>query len=263
MPDNLYTQNSELWKSISHIDYFTQFVKAWIPFNAWYKNYYPQLKTDREAINEIKTNSNNFRDKLQSLISGSNNDSDSLTMKNHLSNLHYELERHYVKNQNRRITFTSIVIGQNSKTHEELTRNTWKYEATRNQNNYKAIEVKITDKYNKQKLLINQTNGHNIEEIKVNVQYQALKINQKKNLDYCYCEIDPKKPINLVATGEDSIKLGNYNFINDVDTICKGVIIILYLLRNSLFHGEIVPDRNTAKIYECAYNILHRLVVDL
>lgn len=51
---SLYTENSEKWKSLASIDYFTQFVKAWIPFNAWYKNYYPTIKTDREAINEIQ-----------------------------------------------------------------------------------------------------------------------------------------------------------------------------------------------------------------
>jgi len=55
---SLYTENSEKWKSLASIDYFTQFVKAWIPFNAWYKNYYPNLRTDREAINEIKAHPN-------------------------------------------------------------------------------------------------------------------------------------------------------------------------------------------------------------
>ncbi|MGD1922252.1 MAG: hypothetical protein ACFCAD_27165 [Pleurocapsa sp.] len=47
---SLYTENSEKWKALASIDYFIHFVKAWIPFNAWYKNYYPDLKTDPKAI---------------------------------------------------------------------------------------------------------------------------------------------------------------------------------------------------------------------
>lgn len=46
----MYTDNIEKWKSLSDIDYFTYFVKSWISFNAWYKNSYPNLKTDREAL---------------------------------------------------------------------------------------------------------------------------------------------------------------------------------------------------------------------
>ncbi|HBD94964.1 MAG TPA: hypothetical protein DC057_12410 [Spirochaetia bacterium] len=263
MPDNLYTQNSELWKSISHIDYFTQFVKAWIPFNAWYKNYFPQLKTDKEAIDTIKSTNNNFRDKLLSLISGSSMNADVLGMKGYISNLHYELERHYINNQGRRITFTNIVIEMNTKLHEELLKNSWKYEATRDRGNYKQIEIKITDRHSRQKLLINQVNGYDIDEIKRNQQYLSLQNNQQKNIEYCYSEINPYKPINLLTSGTETIQLGNYHFINDSMQICKAVITILYLMRNSLFHGEIIPDKNTSIVYEQAYNILHRLIIDL
>ena len=71
---SLYTENSEKWKSLASIDYFTQFIKAWIPFNAWYKNYYPELGTDRKAINEIKTHPNKFRNRLISLLKDQGNE---------------------------------------------------------------------------------------------------------------------------------------------------------------------------------------------
>ena len=68
MSTSLYTENSEKWKNLASIDYFTHFIKAWIPFNAWYKNFYPDLTTDRKAIDEIKSTSNKFRNKLVSLL---------------------------------------------------------------------------------------------------------------------------------------------------------------------------------------------------
>ena len=54
--------------------------------------------------------------------------------------------------------------------------------------------------------------------------------------------------------------MGNINFINDSDKLCKGLIEILYKLRNVLFHGEIIPDSDTNKVYEPAYHILYMLI---
>ena len=45
-----YTENADKWKSLADIDYFTHFVKAWIPFNAWYKTYYPTLSTNHRFL---------------------------------------------------------------------------------------------------------------------------------------------------------------------------------------------------------------------
>jgi len=52
----------------------------------------------------------------------------------------------------------------------------------------------------------------------------------------------------------------NLYFINDSEQLCKGIIEILYKLRNTLFHGEIVPDSDTNKVYEPAYQILYTLI---
>ena len=54
--------------------------------------------------------------------------------------------------------------------------------------------------------------------------------------------------------------MGNIHFINDQEKLCKGIIEILYKLRNVLFHGEIIPDFDTNKVYEPAYHILYTLI---
>lgn len=258
---NIYIENAEKWRILADIDYITQFVKAWISFNAWYKNNFPSLKTDRAAIEEIKNGNNKFKDRLESLLNG--DDNDSKTMKNAISNLHYQLERHYVNNGDQRISFENVIIDPNSKNNEIITRNTWRYEVTRDQNNNKLIELKITDRHGKVKLLIQQTNGFNLDELKNDSRYLKLTRNQRGNLEYCYNEINPKKPICLISRDKDHINIGSYDFINDLDKLCKGIITVLYLLRNSLFHGQIIPDKETNKVYESAYRILHKLIEEL
>lgn len=265
MPNtNQYTENAEKWRVLADIDYFTQFVKAWIAFNAWYKNYYPDLKSDREAIRAIKTGNNRFKDKLESLLNG--DDNDSKLIKNEIYNLHYQLERHQVKNKEYRISFEDIIIETNPKNHETFQKNTLTYEVKRNSNNHKVIELKITDRNGNNKLLLKQNNGYDLAELENGDQYQSLNPTQKENLKCCYEEINPYKSISLLiheVDYMDYIQIGSYRFINDIDKICKGVITVLYLLRNSLFHGQIIPDKETNKVYEPAYHILHTLVEEL
>lgn len=259
---NIYIENAEKWRVLADLDYITQFIKAWIAVNAWYKNNFPSLNTDREAIDEIKNGSNRFKDKLESLLNG--NDNDSKLMKSYISNLHYQLERHQIRNKDQLISFEDIIIETNPQNHITITRNTLTYEVARNPNNHKLIESKITIQNGDIKLQTQQNNGYNLNELQNDTQYQALSINQKRNIEYCYEEINPNKPICLISHGEtEEFQISNYKFINDIDKICKGTIEILYLLRNSLFHGQIIPDKETNRVYEPAYHILHTLVEEL
>ena len=47
--------NIKQWLEQSDVDYFTHFVKAWIPFNAWYRHAYDTLRTEREILDEVKS----------------------------------------------------------------------------------------------------------------------------------------------------------------------------------------------------------------
>ena len=258
---SLYTENSEKWKTLASIDYFTHFVKAWIPFNAWYKNYYPQLRTDREAINEIKSHPNKFRNKFISLLDGSSNES--IFFKNRISELHLELERKHVYNKSSRINFESIVIEKNpQKQYLLLKRNlTYKVEREISGRANKEIDIFVIQQNGNYKFSYTQINGFNIQELTSHRDYLRLSNTQQENLCICYEEINPSKPCNLITHDySSSLKMGNIHFINDKEILCKGIIEILYKLRNILFHGEIIPDRDTNKVYEPAYHILYTLI---
>jgi len=260
---NPYIENSERWKVLASIDYFTQFVKAWIPFNAWYKNVFPDIERDREIIEQIKSSSNVFKNKLLSLIDGSDNEC--LQMKSYIADLHYQLERKFIYFKDEaRISFIEIVIESNPKCEETLVRNGITFTCKRERNNHKNITISVLNSNNQNVFNFVQSDGFNLQEILGNRQYQVLSPTMQRNLKTCYCSIDPHKPENLLAfeLGNELV-IGQYNFINDKTKIAKGIIEVLYLLRNALFHGKIVPDRDTLRVYEPAYHILRMLVESL
>jgi hypothetical protein len=260
---NLYTENSEKWKKLSSIDYFTQFVKAWISFNAWYKNYYPECNTDRQAIDHLKAKRNKIRDKLISLINDQNNDG--VIFKARISDLHSRLEQKYLYNRNERITFTQITVESNPRLQNTFTRNRCTYKAVRGISNRSGeIDISIDNQSGNSTFSYTQRNGFNINDLTSNSDFLRLSKSQQKNLKACYEEINPSRPVNLVnADPQSCIQMGSIHFVNDAELLAKGVIEVLYKLRNILFHGEIVPDDDTNKVYEPAYQILHTLIQSL
>ncbi|MDY0278847.1 MAG: hypothetical protein RBQ97_12265, partial [Acholeplasma sp.] len=103
-----YTEYADKWKSLADIDFFTHFVKAWIPFNAWYKTFFPTLKTDREAINSIKTNETSVKAVFLGFLIGNNEES--VQFRSNLAHLHYCLNNTRIENNGRRVYFESFVI---------------------------------------------------------------------------------------------------------------------------------------------------------
>ena len=257
---SLYTENSEKWKSLASVDYFTQFVKAWIPFNAWYKNYYPLLKTDREAVDWIKANHNTFRNKLVSLLNNQGNEG--VALKSRIAELHIQLERKHIFNKGDRITFEKIVIQINPNKQNNFERNRLTFKVEREiPGRQKEVDIYIVCQKGSDKFAYTQINGFDLDELISHKNFIKLPQTQQNNLKACYEEINPSKPVNLLTDRiDDCISMGNIHFINDLDKLCKGIIEILYKLRNVLFHGEIVPDSDTNRVYEPGYQILYTLI---
>jgi hypothetical protein len=261
---NYYIENAEKWKALANIDYFTHFVKAWIPFNAWYRNSFTALDSDAEIMQEIKTTHNRFKDKLVTLIEGNSEDNEIRIFKMHLSDLHYHLERYPIYNNGERVSFLNLVVERNTKTIESMTYRTFVYKVETDIANRKRISTSILDKNAAVRLMIVQTNGYSAAEIEANPDYQRLPPELKAKAKTCYQSVNPRKPVCLLTTDEgDFIDVGTYHFINDAELISKAVITVIYMLRNALFHGQIIPDKDTQKVYEPAYHVLSTLVEGL
>jgi len=49
--------NLKQWRDSARIDWFSQFIRAWIPFNAWMTDTYGDL-SDRELLDKVKASGN-------------------------------------------------------------------------------------------------------------------------------------------------------------------------------------------------------------
>jgi hypothetical protein len=62
------TANVKQWLDQSEIDYFTHFVKAWIPFNAWYRHTYDTLDQERQILDTVKSDGNKIRTRFMAKL---------------------------------------------------------------------------------------------------------------------------------------------------------------------------------------------------
>lgn len=260
---NHYTTNKDAWKALADIDYFGMFVKAYIPFNAWLNVTYPQYKRDREKINAIKRETNPFRSKIYSLLDSVSQEG--TNFRNNIGELHYLLENHYIFNQDNRITFSNIILGRNPDNVKE--------------DSYRGIGFRVqygnggTDTHtnclikNKKGVAIfhREQDSYNLLELKSCPDFIALKEEYKSRLINCYELVTPDLKRNLLdgfdAEKEDQFYLmGRFKFIREKEYVAQGLIEILYNMRNSLFHGELIPDKDVNRVYGAAYKLLRELI---
>lgn len=271
------------WINRSELDYYTMFIKVWIPYNAWYMmNFYNESlnrTTDKQIIDFIKDNSNRYRDKICSLLM--NSDETSKYFFNYLSKLHFELEAHPIPNFENKISFSTINLVKNTtkqyshhfgkftyfaefRDQFPRTEKRWICEVLRKQNNQTIHRVELFD--------------WSIEELNNNVAYNAIGDSIKKQqLMYAFSMINPKKPVNIIVqpkrnASEKHIKpknsiiideSKNLYFSNDIDIVSKVIVQLIYELRCKLFHGELDPTEANMGVYEQAYNIQKILIKEL
>lgn len=255
------------WLRQSEPDYYLFFLKAWIPFNAWYVAELPHLdKKDSRIIKELQDNANSKpRQIIENYLKSTNHSS--LKFRSHLAELHHALELKVIRHNGLRLSFSQLSLGENPKkfaTDKDSLGHTIKAEIKPS-----FIEVLVVDRGNRTLMHFKQS-SYKPEELEKHNDY--IKITEKKltkKIRACYGAIDPQKPISLVSTSKtksDSISLASENqvyFINDATTISKGCIKVLYALRCMLFHGEIEPNTSNKPVYEHAFYLLRLILKEL
>ncbi|KAA6346218.1 hypothetical protein EZS27_006244 [termite gut metagenome] len=255
------------WITKAEPDYYTMFIKAWIPFNAWYFTEYG-TKKDSEAISKIKGTNNKIKNRIKALLDNNGNESKNFRL--YLAQLHLELINRNIMNYNKSVSFKHVILEDYMPTPATDT--------DKKGNIYKAIPDKsagyraiIIDKNNK--TLMDRTFNPYPEDFNIFLtdnQYITLLDGEiKEKIQNCFKKIDPQKPINLIS---DSNQKNGYillddeleiKFINDTELIAKALIQILYTLRCLLFHGELDPTDINRGIYEHAFNLLRILIKEL
>lgn len=280
-----------MYGTISHIgnwidraepDFYMMFIKAWIPFNAWFMtNFYDEasgIVTDRAIINHIKSNDNTFVRRIKSLLRG--NDSVSLEFKHALGKMELELRAHAVPNEHDRLSFANVSITSNTSHTYQVTKGRYQFKAQFNPLQPRTAlrcRLEILKASNGSNVALVELNNCMLSELEGNPDFINVERDEwKEVLRSCLNEISPNKKENLLAqvkikNGVPSIpggsieinKENNLYLRGNVDDLAKAILEIIYRLRCLLLHGEIDPTVANSRIYEHAYSILRILIKEL
>ena len=262
---NHYTAHKDEWKVLANIDYYGMFVKSYIPFNAWLNVCYQTLNTDRAKINEIKKVSNPFKSKICSLFDSDSQDG--AAFRNAIGDLHYLLENHYIYNKDERITFTHIIIGKNQDNISESSNRGIGFRVQYGNRTPNNTETTTLIKHRDESAIFSFTQqDYNLAELKTNRNFMSLTENYQQIIVNCYERVNPNV-IEDFTKNVDSKKestyyqCGIYKLKRNNELFAAALIEIIYKMRNTLFHGELIPDKDANKTYGAAYKIL-RILID-
>lgn len=255
------TANVKQWLEQSDVDYFTCFVKAWIPFNAWYRHSYDTLEQERQILDAVKADSNRIRSRFIAGIDGA--DAAWKEVRSQIGILHRRLSNDpLVDRKGRTLSFEKVLIGANPQNFAEHKKGHWTYRVERVTKT--QVISTITSSYGKVHKQITQAGTWSLEDFVLHNDYLALEPNDRSLLRSCYEAACPHQFASLLAPASSrtdaDIAMGEYHFVGDKAAIFAGLVEVLYSMRNLLFHGELVPDTQTNKTYEPAYHLVRHLI---
>lgn len=258
------TANVKQWLDQSEIDYFTHFVKAWIPFNAWYRHAYGVDEQEREILEKIKTDGNKIRTRFMANLEGT--DPNAIELRSHIAALHRRLSADpLIDNKNRRISFENVCVGTNPKTNETFLANGRKYTAERKKKPLVQVDCEVFNKKGVVIKTITQPGAWDWEAFQIHPDFMALEVNDRPRMLECYKQVNPYRFQSLLAAPSDKtpLMMDTYKFADDPAAIFAGLIDVIYGMRNLLFHGVLVPDSQANRTYEPAYHLLRHLTASI
>ncbi len=253
--------NVQEWVKLIEVDWLGQYAKAWIAFNAWYRK---QLGSgrDRHIIQKIKSDEEGICSTIENLFRHTGKESEAF--KSNLSELQILLALTNIESEGRIISFEAITDYKHTQDIKETVDGII-YEIEMDIKNVQR-NVKVKDSSNQ--IIFNGTISQKAESLEVNEEWFksvfdntqfSLSISRQETLIAFLKESSPIHNI-LAGTKEDCIEIENFQFVNNQNLIVRTIIEILYQLRNTLFHGQIMPTPLIQGVYEPAYLILKRII---
>ncbi len=253
-------ENLMQWLDQSTVDYFTCFVKAWIPFNAWYRYNYPSIQQERQILDAIKSDGNRMRSRFIARIDQDGTEGEEL--RHWIAILHKRLANDPLNSPKMGlVSFENVFTGYNTKNSSVIKIKHWFYKVEKITSPQKKYVATVTSNRGREDFRLEQEGDWDLERFSNDARLVAYNKNDQAYLIDRYKEINPKVYVSLLCDNEECcVILGEYKFTSDKEALFAGLIEILYCLRNMLFHGELVPDKTTNSTYEPAYHILRRLM---
>ena len=238
------------------VDYFSAFMKAWIAFNAWY-NFSGEVtgKSDKECIEFIAGQTNRFKTYTMNLINAE--DADGSAYRENIAKLHGSLLNAAITTQEyigvrQAVSFAEVAVkNANALERKDFYQN--HYECSRSHGKTKTV---VTVKSTGVTIFCYEQEGYSIDELRQQSGFINLTPTQKSKCEECYAKLIPYRYTSVLASGDNKKQIGAYNFVNDADKISEAIVIILYMLRCCLAHGDISPDESANEVYKYAYEVL-------
>lgn len=270
------------WIDRAEPDYYMMFIKAWIPFNAWYMtNFFDEttgVTSDRAIINLIKTNDNTFTRRIKSLLRGK--DGGSLAFKQTLGKLEQELRAHPVPDEHEKLSFSNVSIESNNTHTFQKTKGSYLFKAQFNPSLPRTsmrCRLEVLRVSNGSSAALVELNNCSLLELEANTDFNNItKEEWKEMFRACLNEVSPNKKSDVLAAVKvkggkimvpsgaiDIDKEHNLYLKSNVDDVVKAIVEIIYRLRCLLLHGEIDPTVANSHIYEYAFGILRTLIKEL
>jgi hypothetical protein len=256
---NTFTDNRDRWLQMSEVDYLGQFVKAWLGFNAWYRSAYSETR-DRAIIEEIKWNPNTIAARFRPLLGLESEEAEQF--RSEIGLLHHRLERYELHNgkgsEKTRIRFSQIVIRTEPPITESFNYRGYQCDVRRIQNGSITFEVKDPSGTS----IVNLTQTRfDINGLNSDTSFNSnLTDNLKTRCRKTYNLVNPRLQRDLTLGDEQPLLCGTHTFKCGPDFLFAGVLEVIYLMRCTLFHGELVPTQEASECYEPAYRIIRRFL---
>lgn len=264
------TGNVQEWIKLIEVDWLGQYAKVWIAFNAWYREVFQsdggRRIQDWKIIEKIKNDEQEICSTIESLLTEETPESSAFRA--NIGELHDSLAQTNIISGGRRISFEAIEDYQHAHDiTETVNQITYKIEIDIPRRDPPRRIVVVMDSSDKE--IFNQTIIREAENINLDeTSFKSFLAQTKHSLsnsqqDTLRAFIQESSPIHnlLLADPNDNIKIGDFLLVNNKNLIARALIEILYQLRNSLFHGQIIPTSEVQKAYEPAYLILKRILL--
>ena len=262
---NTFIGHRERWMGLSEIDYLGQFVKGWMAFNAWYRSNYSE-RQDRKIINEFKWQPNPVRNKLVPLLTRSDSE-DADLFRADVGLLHYRLENFEIHSgrddEKERISLSQVFL--KDRPPFKKTESHWNYSFTVERPGPGKIETVVTNKAGIEVVRLTQSR-YCIEELDELPAFGVLPISVRPKVRNLYQQAAPRLVEDLLKydgreAGEPShIKCGSFQFPCGRQVLFAGITETIYLMRCTLFHGELEPTAQASECYEPAFRIVRRFL---
>lgn len=263
---NPYIENRQRWLDLSEIDYLGPFVKAWLAFNAWYRSVYTHT-SDRQIIDELKWQPNAVRNKLVPLLISSSEEGEQL--RSFIGVLHQRLENYQLHSgkgmEKKRITLKEVYLKKNDGfSTQSVSRSGMSYRVEPNiTRNPMPITCTVTNRHGANVFNLVQP-SYDLAALENDPDFiNSLNARQQGYLKALYVNVNPLLVVDLTNRGHQTIEAGTYQFTCAPEELFAGVCEVIYLMRNSLFHGELVPTHEATACYEPAYHIVRSFIVSI